>query len=779
MSNAAMPSRPCTSWIVLGGLWMLQLMPFIPEDGLAQTNAGDEMLPDVFKMSLEELKEMKIVVPAAITTLTLEETPASITVITADDIRHTPARNVYDLIEVYVPGAIWMNHELGPHPGIRGSIVDRNYKFVLRVDGRVMNSKAHYGAKSELEQWDLGDIERIEIVRGPGSVTYGAGAVAGVINIVTHGTGSAARDEIVARFNDTYGSQGLTVSHGTDFERFKTYAYASVSRTSGYAASQFLVTNENQAGFVGEGIQLDRVPMEYFADFQDRPQVKLHLAADIRDRWKLWLRYTQQGSTWRGNEAKTDFGGELVNQQSTQDRQWTAALEYERELRAGLTLTSMLSADSFDAERREENVRHPDPGHALNKKNSFSETELFARGQLSWQANEQSEVAFGVELARDRYGPGWGDSEKDMRLGENGVIVSGPDSNAIDPTSGGSADRNGTAIFVGDGWTTNTFSFFTEANLNVRPWLRVLLSGRADRSTYSDWLLSPRIALIARLADRRYLKLVAQESYRENTAAQVFADVQNGREPDSESLTGLELAYSASAGERLSFDLAGFWNGVDVIAFDPDANVTIGVGELSLYGVEAEVEFQASWGRLGANYSFVEQLDWDLAPGVTRSGISYADYRQPLLGTGAVQSGFGNDLNNWPNQSFKFFARLALSKRVTLHADARVQWDFQGREDGLAALRRAVAGEGVEEAVERSLAVVEQVGAFEPELRADASFSYALRDDLGLTISIQNLLGSNGNKRYAYDEGENRAAPRKVRFVEEPRAFEIRMEYRF
>ena len=103
-------------------------------------------------------------------------------------IKFTPARNIYDLIEVYVPGAIWMIHEEGPHMGIRGIIVNRNYKYLLLLNGRNLNNKGHFGAKSELEAWDLNDIERIEIIRGPGSVTYGPGAVGGVINIITYST---------------------------------------------------------------------------------------------------------------------------------------------------------------------------------------------------------------------------------------------------------------------------------------------------------------------------------------------------------------------------------------------------------------------------------------------------------------------------------------------------------------------------------------------------------------------------------------------------------------
>lgn len=98
---------------------------------------------ELLNMSLEDLSQIKVSVPAALTKLPSIETPASITVITAQDIAITPARNIYDLLEVYVPGAAWINYEEGPILGIRGSISERQYKYLLRVNGRVLNNKGH------------------------------------------------------------------------------------------------------------------------------------------------------------------------------------------------------------------------------------------------------------------------------------------------------------------------------------------------------------------------------------------------------------------------------------------------------------------------------------------------------------------------------------------------------------------------------------------------------------------------------------------------------------
>ena len=776
-------------------VWLISLHLLVYLAAAARASDDQEAEMQVLSgMSIESLLSAKVAVPAAITKLTSAETPASITVITAEDIRHTPARNIYDLIEVYVPGAFWMNHEDGPHPGIRGSIANRNYKYLLRVNGRTMNNKAHFGAQSELEQWNLDDIQRIEIVRGPGSVTYGPGAVAGVVNIITHDASSAEGLRVGAKFVDRYDSVGGSASYGYRSDDFSVYAFGSSTRTYGYGDPDHFVVAKNDpdvepevlAGYVGEDVFLDSEPLDYFGDYQDDPQVKVHLDTSFLEHWRFWARYTQQGSNWRGNETKTEFGSSLLNQQGVRDRQWTATLQYENELRENLSVLAMLSGDSADVERRVGDERHPDPDHVLNARVRFSETEIFLRGLLNWQAADWAEVAFGAEYSWDRFGPGWGESEQDMRLGEGGIIVSGPASNAIDPDSKGSADKEGRALFVGDGWSTHTFSLFTEANVTLRPWLKVLLSGRVDKNTYSDYLLSPRVALISNVAEGHYLKLIAQRSLRMNTAGQLYNDDKTGRDSDPEELGSVEAIYSAFLGDQLALNLSGFWNDAKIIAFEGDDNITRRVGDLELFGLEAEIDYRWSFGSVGASYSWVKQHDWDLAGDLTSSGVSYSDYRQELDSpedcaddinvTCAKQVGFGNDLNNWPNQAAKLFGRVVLFKRLTFHADARFLWDFQGAKDGLEALGRALPGDAD---VAQALRTVDGVGTYDFDFRFNASLSYEVVKGLDVQVFVQNLFGANRNKRYAYDGGNDDTAPRKARFVEEPRAFGIRVDYRF
>lgn len=738
---------------------------------------GASDLSDLLSLDLEQLAQVKTTVPAALTKLADTETPASITTITAEDIRVTPARNIYDLVEIYVPGASWMNYEEGPRIGLRGIIGNQNDKFLLLINGRLMNNRGHYGAVTELEQWDMNDIERIDVMSGSGSVTYGPGAIGGIINIVTKDADSHKGTEFNVSYVNRYGSKGINISHGHKAENYKLYVHGGVTRTEGYKNTRhFIVNGNNEAGFIGKDIELGSQALDYFADYQDDPQLKFHVDIDFLNDWSLWARYSQQGSTWSGNEAKTDFGGTLENQQSVRNRQWTIALENKHKYSDDILINSLFSVRSEDVERRIGKQRFPDADHVLNKRIDFSEDQIFVKSILNWQVTEQFELAIGGEYSWDKFGPGWNDSEKNMRLGEGGVIVSGPDSNAILAGNKGSADKNGDQLYVGDGWETDTYALLTEGNYEINDKLKVLVSGRMDKTTFVDWEFSPRVALITTPKKGQSFKLVAQKSVRLATAGQLYMEDKTGRDHSTEKLKSLEAIYTAHIKHRSTVNITAFKNHIDVISWDGSQNISQNAGTLKLWGAEASINRTWDSGiKLGANYSYINQQDWNLESGVTRSGVSYSDYNQTLDTT--VQQGYGNDLNNWYNQAFKVFGNFPLNDKLFLHIDARVMWDYQGAKDGLSALNLAVAGTADEVATGASIDRVYDEDAHDYDFRTNLSLSYQYSDSLSFQLFALNLLGSDRNKRYSFDNGGNDVEPRTVRFIEEPEVFGVNVRY--
>jgi outer membrane receptor protein involved in Fe transport len=273
------------------------------------------------------------------------------------------------------------------------------------------------------------------------------------------------------------------------------------------------------------------------------------------------------------------------------------------------------------------------------------------------------------------------------------------------------------------------------------------------------------------------LKLIAQKSVRRNTASQLFTEAQKGLETNTETLKGLELLYTRFIGEKLQFYINGFRNTVDVIAWNGTENITEHHGRLKLFGIEADMLYNWSSGKAGVTYSFINQLDWDLADGVLRSGISFSDYNQPI-GEG-VQVGVGNDLANWPGHALKFFGKTSLSNQMILHLNSRILWHYQGMKDGLTGLSQAMQGTVDETVVGNAIQQVNAVNTYDLDFRANASLNWQLPNNFKLQLFVINIFKTKGNKRYSYDNGNDDPSPTGVRFIEEPRVFGVNIEYDF
>ena len=743
------------------------------------------------KPSLAEL--MKLDIDAGtLTGMTRSKVPVSLTTITAEDIAATPARNINDLLEVYVPGLLWMNHHENAHIGIRGIISDRNYKFLMLVNGRSMGQKGHAGAVTELENWDLRDIEKIEVIRGPGSVTYGPGAILGIINIKTKSAMAAPGFQAGAGTAYPYGSYGLNGAYGKVRPDFQIYGYGSVVSTQGVAPSAFVGLDSN-VGYVGKDFtkgQQRFPPTAYFADFRGTPQVKLHVEANFLEEFTLWGRVTSAGSAVNGVNPRILFfrngdrsDSDWTDWKQNQMRQGIVNLENAHEFSENLIQKTTLSLSSQDWERHDS-----PPVDSLNKESmlnlyaNFSEWEGLIRTLSQLRLSDRFELAAGFEFSRNYFGPGWGDNRNRMRMGDNREIISGTSSEVYlaDP-----ARATKRWYFVGSGWDTHTYSLLGEANLAFHPRFTLLLSGRADKNTYSKWGLSPRVAVVSELNEKNILKAIWQRSVRLNTAEQLLVENRSGKTSEPEVLQGYELIYSALPTSTLNLSLSGFYNEIGILGWNTSTPLKDGntnkLGDLSLMGLEAEAQYSSGPWTVGASHSFVQELDWKMSAGTVASGISYADYNKTVvvLGDTMVIKGYGKDLNNWANHASKAFLRCQLGPKVRLHMDTRVFWGFDGAQDGLSAIEAATRGSVIEAPEDRALALVRAKDTYGMDARVNTSASYAPVRSLQLTAYAMNLLGVGDNKRYSYDAGIQGAWPARVGFVEEPMLFGIRADYGF
>ncbi|HAN4573780.1 TPA: catecholate siderophore receptor CirA [Escherichia coli] len=125
-----------------------------------------------------------MVVTASSVEQNLKDAPASISVITQEDLQRKPVQNLKDVLKE-VPG-VQLTNEGDNRKGVSIRGLDSSYTLIL-VDGKRVNSRNAVFRHNDFDlNWiPVDSIERIEVVRGPMSSLYGSDALGGVVNIIT------------------------------------------------------------------------------------------------------------------------------------------------------------------------------------------------------------------------------------------------------------------------------------------------------------------------------------------------------------------------------------------------------------------------------------------------------------------------------------------------------------------------------------------------------------------------------------------------------------------
>jgi iron complex outermembrane recepter protein len=176
----------------------------VDTDGTIEQVANDENLDDLISMDLEDLMNITV------TSVSKKEENAftaasAIYVITQEDLKN---RNVNNLAEALrgAPGVQVSRRTTNSwEVSIRGFDNQFSNKLLVLIDGRTVYTPIFSGVYWDMTSTPIQDIERIEIIRGPGATLWGSNAVNGVINITTK------------HASKTTGGL-LSLDYGSDFE---------------------------------------------------------------------------------------------------------------------------------------------------------------------------------------------------------------------------------------------------------------------------------------------------------------------------------------------------------------------------------------------------------------------------------------------------------------------------------------------------------------------------------------------------------------------------------
>lgn len=179
---------------------------------LVSSATGAEDPPLFANLSFEQLSRIEITT-ASKRAEALAETPAAVHVLTGEEIRRLGATTLPDALR-YVPGVdVAMINSSQWAVAARGFNGQYANQLLVMMDGRSIYNPAFGGVIWGAQDTFFEDIDRIEIVRGPGGALWGANAVNGVINILTK-SAKETQGTVVAAGGGSFYEALAAVRHG-------------------------------------------------------------------------------------------------------------------------------------------------------------------------------------------------------------------------------------------------------------------------------------------------------------------------------------------------------------------------------------------------------------------------------------------------------------------------------------------------------------------------------------------------------------------------------------
>lgn len=136
------------------------------------------------QLSLEQLSQIDVTTPAK-TPQSVFQSPTAIYVITSDAIRRAGATSIPEALRLAPGVEVARIDSVKWSIGIRGFGTRLNRSVLVLMDGRTVYTPLFDGTYWEVQNTNMDDIDRIEVIRGPGATIWGPNAVDGVINIIT------------------------------------------------------------------------------------------------------------------------------------------------------------------------------------------------------------------------------------------------------------------------------------------------------------------------------------------------------------------------------------------------------------------------------------------------------------------------------------------------------------------------------------------------------------------------------------------------------------------
>lgn len=319
------------------------------------------------------------------------DVPAATTVITAEDIKKSGAANASDALEK-VNGFVYKS--FGPNGAAMGAMTNEVNVRGLKGGALVLmnGNPIAWRGKYNLDQIPASQIERIEIVKGGGSVLYGSEAVAGVINIITK---KKSTNEVHAGFGN-YGQRSCGVTLGNDKIGFY-YNYDKFGRRD-----KLTYTDYEQA----------RLHAQTRTDIYDIVKQNMGVTYRVNPRLDFQVGYYETEGKYSRTVTAVDNThgptaaqhiriGEPYNRRKYETKQYITQLNYRDSKWKGSlffnTGTLEFKGPSYFNSRT--GLRTPNGRYHTREKNMTYGIDM----QRTWRVNPKSTAILGVDLMHERF----------------------------------------------------------------------------------------------------------------------------------------------------------------------------------------------------------------------------------------------------------------------------------------------------------------------------------------------------------------------------------------
>ena len=507
----------------------------------------DETFRRYLSLPLEELMEQKVSISTQ-SEQSIGKAPSVVSVITADDIRATGATNLADVLQS-VPGihVRYQQFAFRPLISFRGT---NDKQTLIMVDGAPI-SDLMWRAGIFWKGLPTSMIDRVEIIRGPGSALFGTDASAGVINVITKVAGKIVGNEFGVR-GGSDDTQSAWMQYGGEWNGFDVAMTADLFRTDGHdpfirSDAQTRLDNDP---IIASSASLAPADAEYGWKNAD---LRLSLA---RDNWRLQLDYSEHDDLETGMTG----AGALDPVTKGDDSRFNVALLYDDlQFSADWGVKAQLRYRHIDYSSGDGFQEWP-PGHI-----DPDTLGLYPGGVLSqWESaehgvsGETSGLYRGIEGHALTIGAGfrWQDIYRVEQRVNSGVDGNG----ALLPPGGPLVDISDSPYaFAPEKDRTITYAYLQDV-WTISDQLELTAGARFDHnSDYGD-SFNPRVALVWNTTDTVTTKFLYGQAFRAPYFQELYAETSFSLpnpdlDPERSETWELALSYMPRKDIRLGMNL--------------------------------------------------------------------------------------------------------------------------------------------------------------------------------------------------------------------------------